>query len=85
MLTKNQKVGIGLGFLTLLAGVGIAIAKSASVSSFDPWTYDANGDGYISLTEVLKAINDWKIGGLITEEQVQQVDKLYKGHIHKGG
>ena len=40
--------------------------------SFDPWSYDFNGDGYIDDSERLKATQDF-YAGIITKEQLNMV------------
>lgn len=45
--------------------------------AFDPWSYDIDGDCYISLNEANAAVNDYVIGN-ITESQRDTVVALWK-------
>jgi len=45
-------------------------------SAFDPWTYDADGDCYISDTEKDQAIADWQ-SGIITMSNAMAVVNLW--------
>ena len=45
--------------------------------TFDPWSYDTNGDGVIDTQEMLKAVNDY-YAGIITKAQVDQVVALWE-------
>jgi len=49
---------------------------------FNPWVYDVDNDGLISMSESLKAINEWHYGPL-TEAQAMLVVDLWKNAIAK--
>ncbi|MCP4596556.1 hypothetical protein, partial [Neptuniibacter sp.] len=44
--------------------------------TFDPWTYDTDGDGFISKTEYHAAVVDYNTG-TITEDEKAQVQTLF--------
>lgn len=50
--------------------------------TFDPWSYDFNGNGYIDTNEALAAANDY-FDGKITKEQMEQVYYLWQNDIYR--
>jgi peptide/nickel transport system substrate-binding protein len=55
---------------------GIPIAENKLIFLFDPWRYDASGDGIIDKNEVVDAIQDF-FDHKITKEQAIEVIGLY--------
>ena len=46
------------------------------IDQFDPWDYDLDGDGVISMDELEAAEQDW-LAGVITRSQYLEVLALY--------
>jgi len=46
--------------------------------AFDPWSYDADKDCFISMSEAMAAVHDWESLGIITEAQANQVVALWQ-------
>lgn len=47
-----------------------------------PWVYDEDGNGYIEISELLHAINDY-IGGDISISQLLDIISLYINHTYR--
>ena len=72
-----MKVGIGSWIILIVALMLLWRQRQKAMLSFDPWSYDSDGDGVISISDYLAAVNDWK-QGVITEQQAEQVKVLWK-------
>ena len=62
---------------------GLVIAGKQTEAAFDPWSYDKDGDGYISMSEALAAVHD-AVYGKITQAQAEAVIALKDSGVHKG-
>jgi len=72
----NIKVIIG-GIIA--AALAIFISKRVSAEQqFDPWQYDTDSDGIISMSEYLAALHDFTLEK-ITQEQLDAVKLLWEG------
>lgn len=49
-------------------------------SGFDPWSYDLNDNCYISMSEAMRAQNDYTYG-YITEEELEMVMYLWQNNV----
>lgn len=54
------------------------------VGGFNPWSYDLNGDCWISMSEAMTALNDCT-HGYITEEELNMVMYLWQNNIRNPG
>ena len=64
-------VGVSVvGTIVLVAAIGKRNNKNTG--SFNPWSYDFNGDGMIGPDEALQAIDD-NLAGRITTDQLNKV------------
>lgn len=57
---------------------GMSEMRVVTVTEFNPWSYDENGDGAIDKDEAMAAVMDY-FDGKITKDQVMEVILLYFG------
>lgn len=77
--TKKLLVYITLLIIILIAGIlfiGWHSNEKVLKEKWTPWDYDLNGDGTISINEMIRAKNQYVLGE-ISREQVVEVIKIY--------